>query len=94
MCDGSFMVHREIDAKNLRINLRLSGKTLSEVVPLGVLAPLAAIGIFVQRSSSPPSTQPVLVQPSRNAPAPAPTPRATRAPKGKGKSGDPCEGGQ
>ena len=87
--DGNFKVQRDVDAKNLKITMRLTGKTLSEVVPLGALAPLAGIGMFVGVRKKSESTAPVMAPPMRS---PSPAPSKTRGPTKK--SGDPCEGGQ
>lgn len=87
--DGSFKVQRDVDPKNLKLNVRLSGKTLSEVVPLGMVAPLAGLMLFTRSSmSSPP---PAMQMPEPAVKKKPPTP-GTRGPKSR--SGDPCEGGQ
>jgi len=88
--DGNFKVQRDVDAKNLKLSVRLSGKTLSEVVPLGFVAPLAGIGLLVGRgqSSAPPA---MMVQPQPSSP-PKGLKGGSRGPTKK--SGDPCEGGQ
>ena len=90
--DGNFKIQRDVDTKGLKLNLRLSGRTLSEVVPLGFIAPLAGIGLLVgaRGSSKLDESKPAMVQPVP--PMKLPAKGGTRAPTKK--SGDPCEGGQ
>lgn len=87
--DGNFKIQRDVDAKGLKVNVRLTGRTLSEVVPIGVVAPLAGIGLFVGRSTH--SEPPAMIQPSVATP-PKGLKGGSRSPTKK--SGDPCEGGQ
>ena len=93
--DGNFKVQKDVDAKGLKVTVRLTGKTLSEVVPLGIVAPLAGIGLFVRapramEESMQPQVQPVQApRPMTQKPAPPPAKRAPQK-----RSGDPCEGGQ
>jgi hypothetical protein len=90
--DGSFKIQRDIDARNFKISLRLSGRTLSEVVPIGIVAPLAGFGLLFRAGpgeSRPP--MPVMVQPVRSIPPPPP-PSGKRSPAKR--SGDPCMGGE
>jgi hypothetical protein len=61
--DGNFKVKLDKDVKALRLTVRATGKTLSEVVPLGGVLPLAAIGMLGARAEISPPT-PVMVQPS------------------------------
>ena len=42
--DGSFKAKVDKDTKSLKLNVRLTGKSVSEVVPVGVIVPMAAIG--------------------------------------------------
>ncbi len=88
--DGNFKMQREVDVKNLKLSVRLSGKTLSEVVPLGFLAPLAGIGLLL-RGGEARMTPPVMVAP-QPAHSPPPPPSNKRSPTKK--SGDPCMGGE
>jgi hypothetical protein len=93
--DGNFKVQRDLDARTNKVTVRLSGKTLSEVVPLGAVAPVLGFLVFARGAASKSEAYqmpPTAVAPAMNrAPAPAPKP-GTRAPQKR--SGDPCEGGQ
>ena len=75
--DGQFKAKIDKDAKNLKLNVRLSGKTISEVVPVGVVVPMAAIGfLFAGRAESTPPMQIPAAPHSTSTPAkPAPTHR-------------------
>jgi len=85
--DGNFQVKRE--TANNRASVRMSGKSLSEVVPLGAVIPLLVVGL-VERASPP--SQSTMPPPAIATPPAKPTP--TRAPAPKRRTGDPCEGGQ
>ena len=59
------------------LNVRLTGKSLSEVVPVGVVIPMLALGFFVGRSATPiatpatistPATRPVPSKPAQPLP--------------------------
>jgi hypothetical protein len=65
--DGNFKASVTKDATKLRLDVRATGKTLSEVVPLGFLGPGAAFFLVVGRApimqggaqmAEPPATQP------------------------------------
>ena len=75
--DGQFKSKIDKDAKALRLNVRLTGKSLSEVVPVGVVVPMAAIGFLVSGRSvqSPPMQIPAPTSAPATKPAPAPTHR-------------------
>jgi hypothetical protein len=78
--DGQFKSKIDKDAKNLKLNVRLSGKSLSEVVPVGVVVPMAAIGfLFAGRAEAPRPMQipdaPHSTSTPATKPAPAPTHR-------------------
>jgi hypothetical protein len=74
--DGSFKVKIDKDPKALKLNVRLTGKSLSEVLPLGVVVPMGAIGfLMVGRQASPP--EPMQMQ------MPMPAPPAPSTPKKK-----------
>lgn len=51
--DGLFKVKLDKDPKSLRLNVRLTGKSLSEVVPVGVLLPLGAWGALMKGRTEP-----------------------------------------
>ncbi|MFT3697341.1 MAG: hypothetical protein QM831_29635 [Kofleriaceae bacterium] len=53
--DGQFKAKVDRDTKNLKLSVRLTGKSLSEVVPVGALVPFMAYGFLATRTvSSPP----------------------------------------
>ncbi len=68
--DGMFKVSQVVDAKNLKVTVRATGKTLSEVVPAALFVPAFAWGMFVE-AGSPPS--PTVIEQS-TPPARLPTP--------------------
>jgi len=72
--DGQFKSKIDKDPKAMRLNVRLSGKTLSEVVPVGVVVPMAAIGFLVagRTEVSKPMLMPEPATPGKPATAPAP----------------------
>ena len=59
--DGLFKVSQVVDGKNLRVTVRATGKTLSEVVPAALLVPTLAWGLFTNAASPPP---PVIIEQS------------------------------
>jgi hypothetical protein len=70
--DGQFKAQIDKDPKTLKLNVRLTGKTLSEVLPLGGLLPIGAgWAMFGLRAGKEVSTPPVMVSPP---PAPMPPP--------------------
>jgi len=73
--DGKFKANVSTDPKALRLTVRLVGKTTSEVVPVGVIVPLAAIGAFAARDEA---ARPQLVAPSPSQVRPAAAPPAPR----------------
>lgn len=70
--DGQFKASSSADPKSLKLSVRLTGKSLSEVLPIGALVPLGAIGYVTQRSSAPAMQQ-----------MPAPTPLPPPPPPAK-----------
>ena len=54
--DGAFKVKVDKDSKALKLAVRLTGKSVSEVVPVGVLVPMAAVGAFFAMRSGPSTT--------------------------------------
>lgn len=70
--DGKFAVKVDQDAKSLKLSVRASGKTLSDVVPIGVLVPLGALFFVGQRgtASVTPMQKSMDVEPVRAPPAP------------------------
>ena len=67
--DGQFKSKIDKDPKAMRVTVRLTGKSLSEVVPVGVVIPMMAVGFLVGgRSAAPPPT-PVMTKPSQPLPS-------------------------
>jgi hypothetical protein len=50
--DGSFKVKIDKDTKAMKLTVRLTGKSVSEVVPFGVVLPMAAVGVLFTRSDA------------------------------------------
>jgi hypothetical protein len=69
--DGSFKAQVDKDVKALRLHARLTGKSLSDVVPFGGMVPLAAVGMLTWREKAMPSE--VAAPPPALAPIPAGT---------------------
>jgi hypothetical protein len=76
--DGQFKAQIDKDPKTLKLNVRLTGKTLSEVMPLGGLLPLGAVTLLFGRDASP---APMMVSPPPPPPAPAPAKKQGSATK-------------
>jgi hypothetical protein len=70
--DGQFKAQIDKDPRTLKLTVRLTGKSLSEVVPLGGLLPLGAFSFFMLRSGDAHSSPPMMVPP------PPPPPRAKK----------------
>jgi hypothetical protein len=74
--DGNFKVQIDKDPRRLKLTARATGKSLSEVVPAGLLLPGAALAVFglsEQKSATmamPPPPPPRPMRPARPAPAP------------------------
>ena len=86
--DGAFKA--TVDKKAMRLAVRATGKTVSEVLPFGLMLPAAVVGLLESqaREAAPPT--PMMVEPAPPAPAkppagkPAPaTPPAPRSPAKK-----------
>ncbi len=73
--DGLFQVSQVVDAKNLRVTVRATGKTLSEVVPAALFVPAIAWGMFTQASNGAP---PAIIMEQAAPPARPPAPPARR----------------
>jgi hypothetical protein len=81
--DGNFKVKLDKNPATNRLDVRASGKTLSEVVPAGLLIPIGAFAAFGMRhrsSSPPPMEIPTRTEPARpGSPArPMPPPPAPK----------------
>lgn len=76
--DGNFKVKADKNAKALRLTVRATGKSISEVLPVGLIIPGAAIA-FLQGQDKPqeiaaPPARPAARPPAAKPPAPAPKP--------------------
>jgi hypothetical protein len=75
--DGNFKAQVDKDPAKLRLSVRLTGKTLSDVLPAGSLVPFVVVGFLTGQSvATPPPAQivaPPLPPAKKAAPAPAPT---------------------
>jgi hypothetical protein len=69
--DGKFQSSLHADAKSLKLTVRLTGKSLSEVVPLGGFVPVGAAFLLLSRDAAP---TPPMLMPQKSAPATPPTP--------------------
>ena len=69
--DGKFQSSVNADARSLKLTVRLTGKSLSEVVPLGGMLPLAGVFMVVgTRQSAAPMPPPVQMPAPRGAQPP------------------------
>jgi hypothetical protein len=88
--DGQFKVKLDKNPATLRLDVRATGKTVSEVVPAGFFVPVGAFALLMLRSAPPkveiaapppmtaPPARPVPVPPAPPKKAPAPAPPAQR----------------
>jgi hypothetical protein len=72
--DGQFKAAVNADPKSLKLTVRLTGKSLSEVMPLGGLPLVGFFAFFVSKGESPAQSPPMLM------PAPTPVPPPARKP--------------
>jgi hypothetical protein len=70
--DGNFKVKVDKDPAKLSLSVRATGKTASEVVPLGMLAPFAALGFFMEAHATSGATS--VSVPATSYPPPPPMP--------------------
>lgn len=75
--DGNFAVKVDKDVKNLRLTVRATGKSLSEVLPAGFVVPGLAWGMLMTRGNDAPP--PVMIE----QPAPRPASPGLGGPRGK-----------
>jgi len=68
--DGSFKVAVDKNPKALRLSVRATGKSTSEVVPIGLLVPLGVLGYMVERGDA--ESRPVMTVPDHTAPSTRP----------------------
>jgi hypothetical protein len=75
--DGQFKAQIDKDPKTLKLSVRLTGKSLSEVMPLGGLLPIGAVSLLMVRGKDATST-PMMVSPP---PPPPPAKKQGSTPK-------------
>lgn len=68
--DGNFKVAVDKNPKTLRLGVRATGKTASEVVPIGLLVPLGVLGYMIERGEA--ESRPVMTAPDHAAPSARP----------------------
>jgi predicted Fe-Mo cluster-binding NifX family protein len=76
--DGNFKVAVDKNPRTMRLNVRATGKSVSEVLPFGLVLPAAVVGFMTARAGAAPEPEPVMVEPAR--PAPVTRPPAARPP--------------
>lgn len=83
--DGNFKATVDKNPRALRLNVRATGRTASEVVPIGLLVPLGVLGYLTERAEAEAAARPVLVEPDRAPTARPPTgkPPTARLPAAK-----------
>jgi hypothetical protein len=81
--DGNFKIKLDKNPTTMRLDVRATGKTLSEVLPAGALVPMAAVLTFGMRKSSKMGTSmpAPMPKPITPAPQPRPAPRTVPAPQ-------------
>jgi hypothetical protein len=86
--DGNFKIKLTKNPAALRLDVRASGKSLSEVLPTGALVPIGAMMMFTLRKGEARAMPPTTVTPAKPAtpvrpapPAPAPKKAPTPAPR-------------
>lgn len=84
--DGNFKVKVDKNPATLRLDVRATGKSLSEVLPAGLLVPVAGFLTFTMRAKEPMSMptqqpRPVTTQPPGPGPRPAAPPKGGPAPR-------------
>lgn len=70
--DGNFKTAVNKDAARLRLTVRATGKSLSDVMPAGALLPLGVIGMFDMRKQETTMPAPTAVRQAPPAPRPLP----------------------
>ena len=81
--DGNFKAQVDKDPAKLTLKVRLTGKSLSEVLPAGGLLPLGAMWLLLGREASAPPAQ-IVAPPLPPSSKAAPKPGATPPPATKG----------
>lgn len=93
--DGNFKVKLDKDPAKLRLDVRATGKTLSEVVPAGMLIPAGALAAFGMRKAAaapptPATTMPPAGKPAGGAAPVRPVPPTPAPKKGPGATPAPA----
>jgi hypothetical protein len=81
--DGNFKVKSDKNPKTFRLSVRATGKSVSEVLPLGLILPGAAYALLAAKAEPEEAPKPVVPPPS--AKPPAAKPPAAKPPTGTGK---------
>jgi hypothetical protein len=68
--DGNFKVAVDKNPKTLRLSVRATGKSTSEVVPIGLVVPLGVLGYLIERGEA--ESKPTLAAPDHAAPSAKP----------------------
>jgi hypothetical protein len=79
--DGTFKVAVKKDPKAMRLDVRATGKSVSEVLPFGIVLPAAVVGFMSSQARATSAPEPMMVEPDR--PAPAAKPPAAKPPAAK-----------
>jgi len=92
--DGNFKVAIDKNPKTLRLGVRATGKTAGDVVPFGLVAPLAVIGYLTERAEATEAktnakAKPVIVEPERAPAARPPTGKPAKPPIAAPPAGKP-----
>jgi len=70
--DGGFKVAIDKNPKTMRLSVRATGKSVSEVLPFGLLLPAAVAGFLAYRAEESAVTSPMLVDPTSPPPGARP----------------------
>jgi hypothetical protein len=74
--DGNFKVAVKKDPRTMRLDVRATGKSVSEVLPFGLVLPAAIVGFMTARAGAAAEAEPVMVEPTRPSAARPPAPIA------------------
>jgi len=68
--DGSFQKRVDKDAKRMALDVRLTGKSLSEVLPVGAILPAMGLGFLraSREASARPVSEPAVARPAMRTP--------------------------
>jgi hypothetical protein len=79
--DGNFKAKVDKDAAKLRLDVRLTGRTLSDVLPAGSFVPFVVVGYLAATGEAAPTPPAQIVAPPLPAKKPTPAPAPAPAPK-------------